>query len=133
MWKVLLDVRFKVEIVTSQYITEVLLRYFIELQWDFGQASGLTWCKKMWRFLTLFQEDLKTKFNHYKMAFCVEGMILPILLNKVMGRKKNFVIGYFLVIDTIFWRKRMIDIPGPTFSNAICVWCSLCKTLQKLF
>jgi len=27
----------------------------------------------------------------------------------------------------------MIDIPGPTFSNAICVWCPLCKTLQKLF
>ena len=39
----------------------------------------------------------------------------------------------FLVIDTTFWRKRMIDIPGPTFSNAICVWCPLCKTLQKLF
>ena len=38
----------------------------------------------------------------------------------------------FLVIDTTFWRKRMIDIPGPTFSNAICVWCSLCKTFQKL-
>ena len=34
MWKILLDVRLKLEIVTSLYITEILLRYFIELQWN---------------------------------------------------------------------------------------------------
>ena len=28
------EVRFKLEIVTSLYITEILLRYFIELQWN---------------------------------------------------------------------------------------------------
>ena len=35
MWRILLNMRLRLEIVTADYITEILFRYMVELHWNF--------------------------------------------------------------------------------------------------